>query len=112
MMGPQPFELKYVLDTFVHGRGEDGKFLYNTIPTDTLYVTIDKEAVRKSGMMMATDSIPDREARRLRCYEEISHRGLRLRRTACPQRRGIVALLEPLMGDLHGTEGVSALHPR
>ena len=60
MMGPQPFELKYVLDTFVHGRGEDGKFLYNTIPTDTLYVTIDKDAVRKSGMMMATDSIPDR----------------------------------------------------
>ena len=60
MMGPQPFELKYVLDTFVHGRGNDGKFIYNTIPTDTLYVTIDKDAVRKSGMMMATDSIPDR----------------------------------------------------
>jgi hypothetical protein len=30
------------------------------IPTDTLYMTIDKEAVRKSGMMMASDSIPDR----------------------------------------------------
>ncbi len=29
------------------------------IPTDTLYVPIDKEAVRKSGMMMASDSIPD-----------------------------------------------------
>ncbi|MCR4852507.1 MAG: DUF2723 domain-containing protein [Prevotella sp.] len=59
-MGPQPFELKYVLDTFVHGRGEDGQILFNVIPTDTLYVTIDKDAVRKSGMMMATDSIPDR----------------------------------------------------
>jgi len=30
------------------------------IPTDTLYMTIDKDAVRKSGMMMASDSIPDR----------------------------------------------------
>ena len=32
----------------------------HVIPTDTLYVTIDKEAVRKSGMMMAADSIPDK----------------------------------------------------
>ena len=30
------------------------------IPTDTLYVTIDKDAVRKSGMLMASDSIPDK----------------------------------------------------
>ena len=30
------------------------------IPTDTVYVTIDKEAVKKSGMMMASDSIPDK----------------------------------------------------
>ena len=30
------------------------------IPTDTVYVTIDKEAVKKSGMMMAKDSIPDK----------------------------------------------------
>ena len=29
------------------------------IPTDTVFVTIDKEAVKKSGMMMASDSIPD-----------------------------------------------------
>ena len=59
-MGPQPFELKYILDTFVHGRDQNGEFLFNVIPTDTLYVTIDKDAVRKSGMMMAADSIPDR----------------------------------------------------
>ena len=32
----------------------------HVIPTDTVYVTIDKEAVKKSGMMMATDSIPDK----------------------------------------------------
>jgi hypothetical protein len=31
----------------------------HVIPTDTLYVTIDKEAVKKSGMLMASDSIPD-----------------------------------------------------
>lgn len=30
------------------------------IPTDTLYLTIDKEAVKQSGMMMAADSIPDK----------------------------------------------------
>jgi len=33
---------------------------FHVIPTDTVYVTIDKEAVRKSGMMMASDSIPDK----------------------------------------------------
>ena len=33
---PQPFELKYILDTFVHGRGADGKFIYNIIPTEIL----------------------------------------------------------------------------
>ena len=32
----------------------------HVIPTDTVYVTIDKDAVRKSGMMMAADSIPDK----------------------------------------------------
>ena len=30
------------------------------IPTDTLYMKIDKEAVRKSGMMMPSDTIPDK----------------------------------------------------
>ena len=32
----------------------------HVIPTDTVYLTIDKEAVRKSGMKMQGDSIPDR----------------------------------------------------
>ena len=31
----------------------------HVIPTDTIYLTIDKEAVKKSGMMMANDTIPD-----------------------------------------------------
>ena len=32
----------------------------HVIPTDTIYMTIDKEAVRRSGMMRPGDSIPDR----------------------------------------------------
>ena len=55
--GERPFELKDVLRTFVRGRDETGKYAYNIIPTDTLYVTIDKEAVKKSGMMMATEEM-------------------------------------------------------
>ena len=54
--GDDPFELKNVLKYFVRSKNQDLRM----IPTDTIYMTIDKEAVRKSGMMMATDSIPDR----------------------------------------------------
>ena len=54
--GEEPFELKNVLKYWVRSKNSD----LHMIPTDTLYMTIDKEAVRKSGMMMASDSIPDR----------------------------------------------------
>ena len=54
--GDEPFELKNILKYWVRSKEKDMHF----IPTDTVYVTIDKEAVRKSGMMMAADSIPDR----------------------------------------------------
>ena len=54
--GDEPFELKNILKNWVRSKNPDMHF----IPTDTLYVTIDKEAVKKSGMMMATDSIPDK----------------------------------------------------
>ena len=54
--GDEPFELKNILKYWVRSKNSDLHF----IPTDTLYVTIDKEAVKKSGMMMATDSIPDK----------------------------------------------------
>ena len=54
--GDDPFELKNVLKYWIRSKNPD----LHLIPTDTLYMTIDKEAVRKSGMMMATDSIPDR----------------------------------------------------
>ncbi len=53
--GDKPFELKNILNNWVRNTNKD----LHVIPTDTVYVTIDKEAVRKSGMMMAADSIPD-----------------------------------------------------
>ncbi|MBP3286618.1 MAG: DUF2723 domain-containing protein [Prevotella sp.] len=54
--GDDPFELKNILKYWVRSKNPD----LHVIPTDVIYMTIDKEAVRKSGMMMATDSIPDR----------------------------------------------------
>ena len=54
--GDEPFELKNILKYWVRTKNPD----LHVIPTDTVYVTIDKEAVRKSGMMMAADSIPDK----------------------------------------------------
>ena len=54
--GDEPFELRNILKYWVRSKDKDMHF----IPTDTLYMTIDKEAVRKSGMMMASDSIPDK----------------------------------------------------
>jgi hypothetical protein len=54
--GDEPFELKNVLKYWVRSTNPD----LHIIPTDTVYVTIDKEAVRKSGMLLQGDSIPDR----------------------------------------------------
>ena len=54
--GDEPFELKNVLKNWVRTTIKD----FHVIPTDTVFVTIDKEAVRRSGMMMASDSIPDK----------------------------------------------------
>ena len=69
LFGENPFELKNILKYWVRGdvneqQREAIKYFTNgnghVIPTDTVYMTIDKEAVKKSGMMMAADSIPDR----------------------------------------------------
>ena len=54
--GDEPFELKNIMKYWVRSKDSDT----HIIPTDTLYITIDKEAVRRSGMMMASDTIPDR----------------------------------------------------
>lgn len=63
--GEDPFEIKNVLNRWVRGNKYDAD--YHVIPTDTLYLNIDKEAVMKSGMMLPKDSlgnvvIPDRMA--------------------------------------------------
>jgi hypothetical protein len=70
MFGDNPFELKNILKYWVRNDITDqqrevmqlimgeGNTLH-VIPTDSVYITIDKEAVRKSGVMMACDSIPD-----------------------------------------------------
>ncbi|MGM9733105.1 MAG: DUF2723 domain-containing protein, partial [Prevotella sp.] len=70
MFGDNPYELKNILKYWVRNnvskeQKEVMKLLLgdgdlNVIPTDTVYVTIDKEAVKKSGMLMAADSIPDK----------------------------------------------------
>lgn len=54
--GDEPFEVKNIMKYWVRSKDNDT----HVIPTDTLYITIDKKAVRRSGMMMASDTIPDR----------------------------------------------------
>ncbi len=54
--GDDPFELKNILKYWVCSKDADN----HVIPTDTVYVTIDKDAVRKSGMLLPSDSIPDK----------------------------------------------------
>ena len=56
MWGDEPFELSNILKYWVRSTNKD----FHVIPTDTVYMTIDKEAVRRSGMMLPSDSIPDR----------------------------------------------------
>lgn len=70
LFGENPFELKNILQYWVRGNlnKEQRDVIQmivgagastHVIPTDTVYLDIDKEAVRASGMMMADDSIPD-----------------------------------------------------
>lgn len=75
IFGDNPFDVSNVMKYWVRGEltpeqtnifaqmlGVDKSQVKETmhmIPTDTLYVPIDKEAVKRSGMMMASDSIPD-----------------------------------------------------
>lgn len=54
--GNDPFEVRNVMKYWVRSKNAD----MHVIPTDTLYLDIDKEAVKRSGMMMASDTIPDR----------------------------------------------------
>ena len=55
MFGDNPYELKNIMKYWVRNPE------FNIIPTDSIVVKIDKEAVRRSGMLIASenDSIPD-----------------------------------------------------
>lgn len=57
--GEEPFELKSVLKYWARAKDENLRM----IPTDTVYITIDKDAVRRSGMNIPEGvEIPDRMA--------------------------------------------------
>ena len=56
ILGDDPFELTSIIDNWVLSDNPDLRF----IPTDSIVLTVDKEAVRRSGMMIADDSIPDK----------------------------------------------------
>ncbi len=54
--GDNPFEVKNIMKYWVRSKNSN----MHVIPTDTVFVTIDKNAVRKSGMLMPTKNIPDK----------------------------------------------------
>ncbi len=55
ILGDNPYELGNIIDKWILNDNPDLQF----IPTDSIVITVDKEAVRRSGMLMADDSIPD-----------------------------------------------------
>ncbi|MCI1683779.1 MAG: DUF2723 domain-containing protein [Bacteroides sp.] len=63
--GDDPYELHNILKYWVRAKNKD----LNVIPTDSIVLKVDKEAVRRSGMMIPGDSIPD--------YMHISLKGKR-----------------------------------
>ncbi len=65
--GDDPFELANIINYWVLNPDKS----FNIIPTDTVYITIDKEAVRHSGMLMASDTIPDRMVISLKGHQRL-----------------------------------------
>ena len=55
-----PQQKKIIFNLFGFNSDEEMRQALNVIPTDTIYMTVDKNAVRKSGMLLPGDSIPDR----------------------------------------------------
>ena len=55
VLGDNPYELRNIIDKWVLNDNPE----LQIIPTDSVVFTIDKEAVKRSGMMIAGDSIPD-----------------------------------------------------
>jgi len=64
--GENPYELKNILKHWIRSPKDNE---LKVIPTDSIVVKVDKEAVRRSGMMIPGDSIPD--------YMHISLKGKR-----------------------------------
>ncbi len=54
--GEDPFDIKNIMKHWILSDDPDQHF----IPTDTVYLYIDKEAVRKSGMLIPTEEIPEK----------------------------------------------------
>ena len=54
-LGENPYELSNIIDRWIRNDNPE----LQIIPTDSIVFTVDKEAVRKSGMLIAGDSIPD-----------------------------------------------------
>ncbi len=55
LLGENPYELKNIIKHWILNENPD----LQIFPTDSIVVTVDKEAVKRSGMMIAGDSIPD-----------------------------------------------------
>ena len=54
-LGDNPYELSNIIDRWILNDNPD----LQIIPTDSIVITVDKEAVLASGMKIAADSIPD-----------------------------------------------------
>ena len=54
-LGENPYELSNIIDRWILNDNPD----LQIIPTDSIVITIDKEAVKRSGMMVPGDSVPD-----------------------------------------------------
>ncbi len=54
-LGDNPYELSNIMERWILNDSPD----LQIIPTDSIVITVDKDAVLKSGMMIAADSIPD-----------------------------------------------------
>lgn len=55
MLGDNPYELKNILKYWIRSNNPD----MHVIPTDSIILTVDKAAVRRSGMLLPSDTIPD-----------------------------------------------------
>ena len=55
VLGDNPYELRNIIDKWVLNTNPE----LQIFPTDSIVFAVDKEAVKRSGMMIAGDSIPD-----------------------------------------------------